>query len=337
MTGDLFVPASSPDAAPVGALHTVTYVVADADAADRTLREGLGLERTDHTFARDEAERLSARFGFDGGRTLQCRLYHRTGEAANVGVRVFVVDAATPAVRPRHDGRFVGGLSIGFPMREFAATERRLAGLGIRSSIGRKDMEFTSPAGETYVSSEIHFLASEHIFLLGVRRPDGLVPVGPLPAGNPNGAAAYSARCVDNPDAVIAFLTDILGYEIRRDATLTVGERSGLRLDEGTPERFVQAFAPGSATGYLILLDHLDETIPSPSPSLGPAARGVTMWSFPVRRGFDGIRARARDAGHSVIDFPAGTASPFLPGGRSMIITDPGGFPIELFETDDTH
>jgi hypothetical protein len=97
------------------------------------------------------------------------------------------------------------------------------------------------------------------------------------------GGSAYSARCVTATEDTLAFFRDVLGFEIRRDVEFTVGERTALLKPEGTTERFLQAFAPASATGYLVLMDHQAATKPSPAPNYGPPNRGIGIWSFATK------------------------------------------------------
>ncbi|MEM8984962.1 MAG: VOC family protein, partial [Pseudomonadota bacterium] len=251
--------------------------------------------------------------------------------AANVAVRVIEVDSTAPVVRPEASGRHVGGLSIGFPMHDIDAREEKLAAMGIPSSVGRKDLEFQSPTGETYTSSEIHFIGPEDVYLLGVKRPDGLTPVGPMPGGTPIGAPAYSARCVTDADLVNRFFVEQLGFECRRDMALTVGSPSGLKLEPGSVERFIQLFAPGAATGYLVLLDHGDITVASPAPSLGPPSRGVAMWTFATDQ-IEHVREQVSNAGCRIIAELSDRSSPLLASKRSFIVEDPDQFPVEIVE-----
>ncbi|MEE4349129.1 MAG: VOC family protein [Pacificimonas sp.] len=331
MSADIFVPESRPEDWDVGPLHLITLVTADPKGMARMLTEGFGLESDGFV---PVAASAAAYLGMPEGAALQGALFTRHGDPGNVRLRVLAVSEECPQVRPAIDGTYVGGLSVGFPMADLHRRHDDLAGKGITSTIGVKEMEFQSPQGETYVSAEAHFTGPENLFFLGVSRPDVFVPVGPIDPKTGIGAPAYSARCVRHSEGVVGFLRDVLGLEIRRDATFAVGERSGLRLQEGSPERFVQAFAPGAATGYLVILDHFEATKDSPAARLGPASRGLAMWTLPTSD-LGAVYARVSAAtGATVLRAPGVHGSPFLPEGvRSLIVEDPGGFPIELFES----
>ncbi len=332
MSGDIFVAESSSTDALVLQLHTITYLTSDKRRADRVLREGFRLDAGEWIKSDDRSrEKLNAYLGLDESMNWEACAYTKSGEGQNVQIRLICLDEETSAVRPEIDGSYVGGASIGFPMEDLYKAEKEMALVELDSSIGVKEMEFQGPTGEVYISAEIHFLGMENIFLLGVKRPDIFVPVGPIDTATGIGAPAYSARCVANTDEVIGFLKDILGFEIRRDVNFPVGENSGLRLREGSDERFVQAFAPGSCTGYLVLLDHTTDTKKSPATTLGPPSRGMVMWSFPTAN-LDAVHDKAAANNIEIMQAPAHSGSPFLPNNRTMILKDPGGFPIEIFE-----
>lgn len=215
-------------------------------------------------------------------------------------------------------------------MTDLQAHEKHMSALAVESTIGVKEMEFTSPDGQTYVSAEILYKAPENVLLLGVKRPGLFVPVGPIDPQTGLGGPAYSARCVADPEAMIGILETVMGFEIRRDAVFTIGERSGLMLPEGAQERFVQAFAPGAATGYVILMDHFDLGR-KPAAAPAPPNRGLVMWSFETAD-LDEVVRRASSLGLRVLSPPGPVDSPGLPSTRTAIVEDSEGFPLEFFE-----
>ncbi len=172
--------------------------------------------------------------------------------------------------------------------------------------------------------------AGQHLCHGRIVRTNIFVPVGPVDPTTGMGGSAYSAGCITATDETVSFLRDVLGFEIRRDVEFTVSERSALLMPEGTTERFIQAFAPGSATGYLVLIDHQEASKPSPASSYGLPNRGIAMWSF-ATKDIDSVRQRAADAGIEVVQAPSTHGSPYLSDGKSMILRDPDGFLIEIF------
>jgi len=331
---DIFVPESKPEDALVGPLSTITYVTADPQLATKMLVDGLGLSASEWIEpGGDNRAALNKYFGFNSSDGWKVRKLSRTGAGKNIQIRLVAVNASKPQVRPELNGAYLGGLSIGFPMNNTDERESHMSALGFPSVVGVKRLEFSSPTGETYTSEEVHFPGPENVYVLGVKRPDVFVPVGPIDPDVDIGAPAYSAQCVIDADATMKFYNEVLGYEIRRDMTMTVGDNSGLKLKEGSPERFIQAFAPGASTGYLVFLNHPEEAkTPDPKPGFGTPSRGMCMWSFPTAD-LDAVHQRAITAGIPILQPPGRSSSPFLPDTNTMIIEDPGGFPLEIYAT----
>ena len=332
MSADIFVAESSSEDAIVGPLSTITYLTTDEDASYKMLVEGMGMTASDWYIPESiDRPELDIYFGFDDSDNWKVRRFYRDDDGANIQVRLIALEKDTPQIRPAVDGTYLGGLSIGFPLSDSDARETHMSELGFPSVIGVKRLEFSSPAGEKYVSEEVHFTGPENIYVLAVKRPDIFVPVGPLNEEAQIGAPAYSAVCVENCDACIAFYRDILGYEIRRDMTMEVGDNSGLKLRKGSSERFVQAFAPGSNSGYLVLLDHGQDRKRAEGIShFGPPNRGLTMWSFPSANILE-VVTRAEQAGVKIRQPLRVSKSPFLPETDTIILEDPNGYPVEIY------
>ncbi|MFN2099799.1 VOC family protein [Altererythrobacter sp. MF3-039] len=325
---DIFVPESKPEDALVHQLHTVTIITHDRERFEAIFTEGYGLTSSGWVTPDDETRSY---LGFSAEHDIATCGFTKTGEGANLQVRVIHVAQETPQVRPEWMGLYEGGATLSFPMVDLRTHEKRMNAIGVESTIGVKEMDFTSPAGETYTSAEIVYKAPEHIFVMGVTRPEIFVPTGPIDPETGLGGPSYSARCITKADAVNDFLANVLGYEIRRDTYFEVGERSALHMPEGTKERFIQAFAPGASTGYLVLMDHEEATRPSPAPGRGAPNRGIAMWSFETGD-IDEVRRRAGSAGITIVQDVAERSSPLMPRGRTMILEDPDGFPIEIVE-----
>lgn len=331
MAQDIFIPESSPDDALVEQLHTVTYVTSDKEAVEKLFRQGYGLNHTGWLEPSGaELGQLNDYFGFSDAAWKMCAFYKK-GEGANVQVRVFYSPSSADQVRHEYNGFITGGATLSFPKPDLYEHEKQMKALGFDSTIGVKEMEFQSPTGEVYISAEIIYYAPENVYVMGVKRPDIFVPVGPMDPETGVGGGAYSARCVENADAVNQFLTDVLGFEVRRDVVFEIGEKSALMMPQGAKERFIQAFAPGSSTGYVVVMDHGDDNIPSKAASYGPPSRGFVMWSFRTKD-IDAVFARAKAAGTEIMQPPTEMTSPFLANRRVLLLRDPSGFPIEIFQ-----
>jgi len=332
MSADIFVAQSRKKDALVGPLSTITYVTADPDAAYRLLVDGMGLEASEW-FVPTEFERpeLDAYFGFETSDEWKMRRFFRSDDGQNIDVRLIAVDENKIQCRPEIDGTYLGGLSIGFPLSNSDAREARMRDLGFPSVVGVKRLKFSSPSGEKYTSEEVHFTGPDNVYVLAVKRPDIFVPVGPLNEEDEIGAPAYSAICVDDCDASIEFYRGILGYEIRRDLSMEVGDNSGLKLRKGSQERFVQAFAPGANSGYLVLLNHGEDAKRTKDvDNFGPPTRGLSMWSFPTEN-ITKVLERAK-AGNVKIRRPLMSIKiPFRSETDVVVLEGPSGFPVEVY------
>ncbi len=327
MSADIFIPKSHPKDATVAPLHTITYVTADKHGIEKALCEGLDMEQSAWL---ESTPDMNTYFGFQGHERLEYCSFFRKGEFANIQLLVILVNEKKPQIRPQADGRYFGGATIGFPMSDMPARENKMNNAGVKSTVGIKELEFTNTEGQTYISREIHFLGLENIFLLGVQRPDIFVQVGKIDPATQIGAPAYSARCVANLDEVNQFTEQVLGYEIRRDMQMSIGAKSGLLMEEGIPERFAQAFAPGAGSGYLVYLEHGGHGISNPTELLGAPGRGITRWSFPTEN-FEHVFQQATKFGSDIIKPPAKRALPHIGECRTMVLSDPSGFAIEIF------
>lgn len=331
MIEDIFVPKSNGSAALVEQLHTVTYVTSDKDTIERAFILGYGLVKS--VWTRPSPEQYVAYnryFGFENEDWEVC-VFYKEGEGGNVQIRVIYTPEETPRVRHETDGLIVGGATISFPKTDLYAHEKLMLKSGFTSTIGVKEMEFQAPTGEVYTSAEIIYYAPENCYLLAVKRPDIFIPVGPSDSETGLSGAAYSARCIDDADSIIEFLKNVLGFEIRRDVVFPIGEISAMLLPQGSKERFIQAFAPGACSGYLVLMDHTKDNKFSTAPTLGTPSRGITMWSFKTKD-IDDVYRRALFNNAECLTVVSEFASPGLGSQRTLLMKDPGGFYIEVFE-----
>lgn len=327
---DIFVPKSKPEDALVQQLHTVTFVTSDKAATQRAFLDGYGLDWTGWQSPEAESRaRLNDYFGFTGD-AWEMASFHKTGIAANIAVRVIYTPDPAPQVRGRYDGLIDGGATISFPKEDLRAHEKIMKRCGFTSTMGVKELDFQSPTGEVYTSAEIIYYAMENCYLLAVKRPEIFVPVGPIEPGTGLSAPAYSARCISNADAILDFMREVLGFEVRRDVIFPIGDTSAMLLPEGANERFIQVFAPGSSTGYMVLMDHFEDSEPPSTDNIGTPSRGIVMWSYKTKD-LDAVHTRALTHGANILQPPGVYDSPYLELPRSMILKDPGGFALEIF------
>lgn len=256
----------------------------------------------------------------------------RPGVFARAGIADAATVVVTPAPasalqrRPGWESLSPGGLAMGMPLHGQAAREAKVTAAGFTSAVGLTTMTLPRGDGTTYTVGEIHYRAPDGVLVLGIDRAD-MRPVGPVDAATKIGGPAYSSAVVEDADRAGAVLRDVLGLELRREFTYTSsGPTGGLGHPDGTRVRFQQWFAPGSRTGYVILLDLLNAGAP---PVAAPGARGIAAWSFEAKS-LGTVAARARAAGLS--DAIVTVDDPAFGKVRRLVVEMPGGLPIHVFE-----
>lgn len=319
----------------VGSLLMVTHVTDSPLATRHFYRDMMAMaEVSDDAVSPGTQGTQRALWGLGTDTRWTEQLYERPGLPQVPRVRVLAMEPAGPEIRPGMDVLLEGGLSVGFAVRNRVEMEQCVArgdSLGIGTTAGITTIEFRRPDGSPYEALETHFKAPDEVYGLGVGRPEDLPPVGPIEAGQMIGGPAYSAQVVNHADADIAFYCDVLGLEVRRDVDLTSsGPAGGLGLAAGTVMRFVQLYAPGTDTGYLVMLDFRDQGRPNSGP-IRPPGRGVAIWTFPTHD-LDAMLARSRE--HGVEPFGGPVTLDTAPFGRHRIATvlTPHGFLVELVE-----
>lgn len=319
----------------VGSLLMVTHVTGSAAGARHFYRDMMAMtEVPEGAMTAAGREQQRGLWGLAPEVTWTEQLYERPGLPQVPRVRVLAMEPAGPVIRPGMEVLLEGGLSVGFAVRNRAEMEQCVArgeALGIGTTAGITTIEFRRPDGSPYDALETHFKAPDDVYGLGIGRPDDLPPVGPIAEGQVFGGPAYSAQVVNHADDDVAFYRDVLGFEVRRDVDLTSsGPAGGLGLAPGTVMRFLQLYAPGTDTGYLVMLDFRDGGLPNPAP-IRPPGRGVAIWTFPVDD-LDAVLGRSREHGIPGFAGPVELDSPLLGRHRAATVLTPHGFMVELVE-----
>ncbi|MFN7174358.1 MAG: hypothetical protein ACK4MT_06565 [Thermaurantiacus tibetensis] len=314
--------------AKVSPLAEVTLAVADLDAVARFFGDGLRMACTRARLDGEPATHFRRHHGLAGDGPVELLSCTRPGVPGAARVRAVRLGPEAPAARPGHDARLPGGLSLGFPSAGNAALLERIEGLGFRSSAGLTNITLPRGDGTTYTVGEVHLLAPEGLYALGIDRGE-MAPVGPIDHQAGVGGPAYSGAMVTDLEAAARLLGSVVGFEKRREVELeSAGPEGGLGLPAGTKFDFQQWFAPGAASGYVILMRLKANARPAVAPG-GFAARGLAMWSFEVADDL-GLRAQAaRAAGVAVragpADVPDGTGCR-----RSLVLDGGDGLLVEL-------
>ena len=311
---DPLVAASGTDPTAASPLRQVTLYVEDGSAARRFFVDAMDMAASQ---TRTLSSAVARRAGLTRGATVTDFARPRL-EAASV--RVFASPSAPPPLRPAHAAQAAGGLAMGMPVADQMAREKIVSAAGFTSVVGATQMTLPRGDGSTYTVGEIHYRAPSGVLVLGIDRGT-MRSVGPIDPTSRIGGPAYASIVVANLPASERFMKDVLRYEKRRDAVFTsAGSKGGLGLPDGQRFAFQQWFAPGSATGYVILMDMHD--VPSPPAADGLARTGLVMLGFDAAD-LGAVAARARSAGARIVATPDANS-------RSLILAMPDGFLIEI-------
>lgn len=329
-TPDPMLPISDSSAAIVSPLSIITVTTGDLDQTRRFYQGALGMTPDVQRITGPAAVALARHWGLEDTETIDLILFTRPGLPQAVTVRAIAVSPALPVSRPGYDAEYVGALGMGLPVKSLPPRNAMVEAMGFTSAVGITSMLFPRADQTSYSIGEVHWLAPDDILVLGVDRAH-MRPVGPIDPAIDIGGPSYSSAMTADAEPLATFLAGVLGLEMRRQFTFqTKGPHEGMQLPPGTDVLFQQWFTPGASTGYLVIMHLLNAGKPAPA-RLGPARRGLSLWSFETDD-LGRIAARARKAGAAIrspetqLDLP--DAGPVV----AMIIDTPDGFPIEIYQ-----
>jgi len=327
---DILLPLSSPNQASVSPLAMVTILSGDPIATRRFYAGALDMGSRSANLTGAEAAAFAASLGLPPTQSLSVTVYSRPGLQGAAQIRVVEVPADRPQARPAHDAQVMGPLSMGFPVRKVEDRATMLTAYGWPATAGVTSITLPMGDGTTYTVKETHFQAPDGVLSLGIDRA-ALRPVGPIDPALDIGGPAYVGILVSDTRTMDVFLDKVLGFEKRRDIVLTSsGPTGGLALPAGTRFTFQQWFAPGSSTGYLVVMQHLNAGRPAPN-GIGQGARGIAGWSF-ESRDLSAVLERARAHNTPVLSPLARRRVPGFGMLRTLVLATPDGMPIEIIE-----
>ena len=291
---DILLPLSSPDQANVGPLAMATILTGDPVATCRFYAGAMDMGSRSANLAGAEAQAFAASLGLPPGQRLNVTVYSRADLQGAAQVRVVEVPADRPLARPAHDARMVGPLSMGFPVRKVEDRSTMMTAYGWAATAGVTSITLPMGDGTTYTVKETHFQAPDGVLSLGIDRA-ALRPVGPIDPALDIGGPAYVGIIVFDTKTMDVFLV-----------------------------------APGSSTGYLVVMQHLNAGRPAPN-GIGQGARGIAGWSF-ESRDLTAVFERARAHNTTVLSPIARRLVPGLGMLRTLVLATPDGMPIEIIE-----
>lgn len=267
--------------------------------------------------------------------------YHLTRPGAEIAgrgamkIRVLDIKTPVPSVHQSWDPRSLGGFTIGFPTLDQDALDAKIRDLGFGALNEIEKYKVPRTDGTLYDIHETIFNGPDFVHAVGINRVD-MSPLGAIDAETKLGGPGYSAQVVANSDHVLAFYTDVLGLELRRDMTWkSAGKDGAMALPNGTEFRFALVFAKGFGPGgHMLFLDFLNiDPITSGVPPRLPNL-GIGMWSFPVTD-LAQVLENAESFGSEIVAGATAVNSPLFGPVTAATLLAPNGLLIELYETRD--
>ena len=332
-SNDMLAPQTSVADALTGPLHTVTIATASLAESLLFYRDGLGLSVSGPipVDARTRAQQR-ALWGVPNDIGWDLYLLRRPDAPGAASIRLLVLDTPTPAIHSSWSALQRGPFSMGFPNEDQEALDAKMRRLGFGSLNVIEKYTVPRRDGTVYPIHETIFNGPDFVHAVGIYRGDGMAQLGPVDAATGLGGPAYSAQVVDDSDAMLAFLTEVLGMELRSDRTWkSAGTEGALNVPDGTIFRFSIVYAMGATSGHLLFVDY--ENVASLSNGVAPRLpnRGIGMWTFPVTD-LDEVLRRATDKGIEIEGAPVSVDMPAFGKAKVATVLAPNGFMIELFE-----
>ena len=318
----------------VGPLAAATVVTSDMDNCRRFYGELMGLQPVLDHLPEQTLDPLTRLWGLEEEGGWEHELYQQPGNTEMPYLRVIGVSGDRPEVRPGMNALLEGGLAVGFACADMEKLIVESERMGYGTVAGVTRIPLHRPDGTPYDALETHLRAPDGVYVLGIARPPDLAPICPISEGTLTGGPAYSSQVINNGQCSLDFYTEVLGYEVRRDIDLPSEGPAGGLLDvpPGSNMRFLQVFAPGSESRYLVFLDWYEAGVKAVAPSR-PPNRGMVMWSF-MTTDLDAVLDRARAFGADVLceSETIDASAVGMPSTRRGMLAAPNGFAIELVE-----
>lgn len=327
---DPLAPTSSAESATIAPLHTATICTNDLASSLRLYRDALGM-RVAGPIALDSTGRatLARLWGLPTAEAWSLYVVNRPDVEGEVQIRLVVFETPGPAIRSTWNPAEPGPFTLGFPTTDLPALDVEMRKLGFASLAPIERSEMKRPDGTTYGLQEAIYRGPDKVHIVGVSRLDGMPQLGPVNAAG-HGGPAYSAQVVSGAEPLLRFYVDALGFEVRSDREWTSGPKTALGMP-GATFRFLILYAPGATTGQLLVMDFRDTAAAPSGVAPRPPARGLGMYSFPVRS-LDATLARVRAGGYTIVSEPVTCELPGIGKASAASVIAPNGVLVELFE-----
>ncbi|MCB2106575.1 MAG: hypothetical protein KDE14_02690 [Rhodobacteraceae bacterium] len=310
-----------------GSLHTVTIVTPDVSGLSKLYVDGLGMTMSAPLPIDDGARAvLRALWGMPEDLAFDVRTLTRPGAPTATHIRVIATEHVTPPIRQSWSRQEAGPYGMGFPNTDVEAWDKLVIGLGFtRSTEEIERFPLKASDGSAYEVQEATFNGPEYLRAIAISRGGGMAQVGDVDPATGRGGPAYATQVLtaEGMDPMIAFLTNVLDFEVRSDRMWTLYE---------VPFRFATVHARGATTGHIALAAYEAKDLePGTGNTPAPPNRGMAMWSFETRD-IDEVAMRAKTHGAAIKAGPLRVDSPDLGPVTAMTVIAPNGFLIEVFQ-----
>jgi catechol 2,3-dioxygenase-like lactoylglutathione lyase family enzyme len=181
------------------------------------------------------------------------RLY-RAGVSDAAEIELVVFARTQAPIHQSWSALALGPLSLGFPNSSQVQHDQVVRSFGFGALNTIEIYPVPRPDGSQYHIEETIFNAPDFVHAVGIHRGDGQSQLGPLDAQG-LGGPAYSAIVVPDAAKMIAFMTEVLGWEMRSDRQWkSAGSKGALNVPDGTEFRFSILYAKGASTGHVLLV-----------------------------------------------------------------------------------
>ena len=330
---DLTEPASSAAEALCGPIEIITLCTNHPDSLVRFFEQGWGLRKLGPFAPKSREKRsLSKQWQLPANRNLQLMYFDRPAAPGTILLRVIIFEQKFPLIRSAYGPEENGPFTIGFPNARQEKVHDKMLSLGYNTLAPMQAALLSKPDGSKYKYLETIYKGPDWIHAVGIERGNGMPQLSNIDSVTGMGGPGYSAMNVTGmSDTMIAFLTQILGYELRRDQVWTTGNGSALGLPAGMPFRFVIAYAKGATSGHFLLMDfQKKEPIHSTHPPHLPN-RGIGMYTVTTDQ-LEEVITRSIQAGIKIISPPRLCREPLKGSYKSMILLAPNKVYIEVIE-----
>ena len=317
----------------VGPLRAATLCTASPDLHRLFFCDGMGMTMDGPlVLTDDDRQSCRARWGLADDVDWDLYHLHRPDVPEAATIRLLHLHRVTPSIHTSWSPHAIGPFSLGFPTDDLETLDAHLRRLSFGALNPMSRYEVPRPDGSTYGIHESIFGAPDFLHAVGISRRDGMAQLGPTDAHG-RGGPAYTAYVTNDSDALIAFFTDVLGWELRSDREWeSTGETGAMQNPEGTVFRFSIVYAKGARTGHVLIVHFRTlEPRPAGTPPRLPH-RGLAAWTFAVED-VDEVARRAERAGEQILFGPSESRDPFWGSARALTLLTPDGFTVELYES----